>query len=493
VPEFFLSPKDPQKVRADVVALFAHEGDAQPQGLTAGALRTALGRAMKQDKFAGKAGEVLLWHAPAGSPAQRYVVVGLGDAKTFDMESVRRALAATTRRLQGSTGHLAAALPGKGSKNTAGRIQAAVEGVLLGGHRWTAWITKNEKASLSKVTLLAAANAAHKAAIEQGRIGSEAAIVAREVTSEIPSTMTPRAMEKEARRIARKGGLTIKVLDEKGMARMGMHCALGVSRGSAEPARFIHLTYKPRKKPTGGRKKIALVGKGVTFDSGGLSLKPSGSMETMKADMGGSAAVLGTMSALKAMECPVEVHGILVMVENMPSGTAYKPSDILNSMSGRTVEVLNTDAEGRLILADGLEYARRLKPDCIVDLATLTGACVVALGTLCTGIMGYDRKLIDEILAAADDTGEKIWPLPLIEEYRRMLDSKVADIKHIGNRWGGALTAGHFLGEFAGRDIPWAHMDIAGPAFAEEDQPLARVGGTGHPVRTLLRWLQSRG
>ena len=493
MPEFFLSPKDSQQVRADVVALFAHEGDGHPQGLAAGALRKALGRAMKQDKFAGRAGELLLWHAPDGSPAQRYAVVGLGDAKTFNLESVRRALAAATRRLQGSTRHLAAALPGKGSKDTAARVQAAVEGVLLGGHRWTAWITKNELPSLAKVTFLAASTATHKAAIKHGRIGSEATIVAREVTSEIPSTMTPRAMEKEARSIARKNGLTIKVLDEKGMARMGMECALGVSRGSAEPARFIHMIYKPRKKPTRGRGKIALVGKGVTFDSGGLSLKPSVSMETMKADMAGSAAVLGTMSALKAMECPVEVHGIMVMVENMPSGTAYKPSDILNSMSGRTVEVLNTDAEGRLVLADGLEYARRLKPDCIVDLATLTGACVVALGMLCSGIMGYDRKLIDEILAAADDTGEKIWPLPLVEEYRSMLDSKVADIKHIGNRWGGALTAGHFLGEFAGRDIPWAHMDIAGPSFAEEDQPLSRVGGTGHPVRTLLRWLQSRG
>ena len=491
--EFFLSTKEAQKVRADVVALFAFKGDRHPAGLPAGALRTALSRAMKHDKFAGKPGELLLWHAPEGSPAQRYAVIGLGVAKEFSNESVRRAMAAATRRLQGSTRHLAATLPGPGSKDTAGRVQAAVEGVLLGGHRWAAWITKNEKPRLARVTLLAAASAAHKAAIQRGRIGSEATIVARDVTCETPSVMTPRAMEKEARRIARQSGLTIKVLDERGMARLGMGCALGVSRGSAEPARVLHLIYKPRKKATRGRRKVALVGKGVTFDSGGLSLKPSVSMETMKADMAGSAAVLGTMSALKALECPVEVHGIMVMVENMPSGTAYKPSDILKSMSGRTVEVLNTDAEGRLVLADGLEYARRLKPDCIIDLATLTGACVVALGTLCSGIMGYDRKLIDEILAAADKTGEKIWPLPLVEEYRRLLDSKVADIKHIGSRWGGALTAGHFLGEFAGRDIPWAHMDIAGPAFAEEDQPLSRVGGTGHPVRTLLRWLQPKG
>jgi leucyl aminopeptidase len=216
-------------------------------------------------------------------------------------------------------------------------------------------------------------------------------------------------------------------------------------------------------------------------------------METMKADMAGSAAVLGVMSALAALDCPVEVHGIMMMTENMPSGQAYKPGDILKSMSGKTVEILNTDAEGRLALADGLEFARRQKPDCMVDLATLTGACVVALGTLCSGIMGYTRPLVDEILTAAEDAGEKMWPLPLVPEYRKLLDSKVADIKHVGNRWGGALTAGHFLGEFAGKDIPWAHIDIAGPAFAEEDQPLARVGGTGHPVRTLLRWLLSQG
>jgi leucyl aminopeptidase len=216
-------------------------------------------------------------------------------------------------------------------------------------------------------------------------------------------------------------------------------------------------------------------------------------METMKCDMAGSAAVLATLSALKRLDCAVEVHGIMMMTENMPSGRAYKPGDILRSMSGKSVEVLNTDAEGRLVLADGLEFARRLKPDRMIDLATLTGACVVALGNLCTGVMGFDDNAVDEILAAARTTGEKMWRLPFFKEYRAHLDSKVADIKHIGNRWGGAITAGLFLGDFAGRDIPWAHLDIAGPAFTEEDQPLSRVGGTGHPVRTLLQYLDNMG
>ncbi|MCZ6650722.1 MAG: leucyl aminopeptidase [Acidobacteria bacterium] len=491
MPEFALSAQEAHQIRADAVVVFCCKGDRHPKGLPASALRTALVRAMKEDRFTGKEGELLLWHAPDGMPASRYLVVGMGPPDELDLESVRRALAVATRKLQTTARHMAAALPAAGRRSpSATRVKAAVEGVCLGGHRWTAWISKTKKSRLAKVTLLASSTASHRAAVEQGRIYSDATILARDLTCEAPSTMTPRAMEREARRVAREVGLKLTVLNEARMKKMGMGCLLGVSRGSNEPARLLHLVYKPRRQRAGTHKRVALVGKGVTFDSGGLSLKPSPSMEIMKSDMAGSAAVLGAMSALKALDCPAEVHGIMAMVENMPSGTAYKPGDILKSMSGRTVEVLNTDAEGRLVLADGLEYARRLKPDCIVDLATLTGAVVVALGTLCTGVMGYDQKLVDELLAAARTTGEKFWPLPLIKEYRKLLDSKVADIKHIGSRWGGSLTAGHFLGEFAGKDIPWVHLDIAGPSFAEQDQPLARVGGTGHPVRTLLHWLQ---
>jgi len=491
VPEFALSAKEAHLIRADAVVVFCGKGKRHPAGLPASTLRTALARVMKEDQFTGKEGELLLWHAPGGMPASRYLVVGMGPAEEFDLESLRRALAVATRTLQESTRHMAAALPAAGGRlPSAARVEAAVEGVCLGGHRWTAWISKTKKSRLAKVTLLASSTAAHRAAVEHARIYSDATILARDLTSEAPSTMTPQAMERQARRVARDAGLKLTVLDEARMKKMGMGCILGVSRGSTEPARLLHLVYKPRRRRAGTPRRVALVGKGVTFDSGGLSLKPSASMETMKSDMAGSAAVLGVMSALKVLDCPAEVHGVMVMVENMPSGKAYKPGDILKSMSGRTVEVLNTDAEGRLILADGLEYARRLKPDCIVDLATLTGAVVVALGTLCTGVMGYDKKLVDEILTAAKASGEQFWPLPLVKEYRQLLDSNVADIKHIGGRWGGSLTAGHFLGEFAGRDIPWVHLDIAGPSFAEQDQPLARVGGTGHPVRTLLRWLQ---
>ncbi len=492
-----LSRKDATSVRADAVALFCAEGSKHPDGVPAGALRRALARAMAAEGFTGKEGEALVWHAPDGSAAGRYLVLGTGNARDADLETVRKIFAALARRLERSARHLAAPLPAAKGAGEAERLQAAAEGLLLGGYRWDAWLSRNEgsarKPRLSRATLLASPVKANKEALSRAQVACRATLLARELVCEAPSTLTPREMERRARKVARAHGLTIKVLDEKAAARKGMGCFLGVARGSDEPPRLIHLTYKPARKPKGRVKRVALVGKGITFDSGGLSLKPSTSMETMKCDMAGSAAVLATMSALKPLRCPVEVHGILMMTENMPSGRAYKPGDILRSMSGKSVEVLNTDAEGRLVLADGLEYARRLKPDRMVDLATLTGACVVALGNQCTGVMGFDDGAVEEILAAARATGEKMWRLPLFKEYRTLLDSKVADIKHVGSRWGGAITAGLFLGDFAGRDIPWVHLDIAGPAFAEEDQPLARVGGTGHPVRTLLRYLDSVG
>jgi leucyl aminopeptidase len=490
---FSLSPKDIDLARADVVALFCPAGSKQPRGLSAGSMRRSLARAMKVEEFSGKEGEVLVWHAPEGAGAARYVLVGTGKPAEFDENTTRRVFALLARRFQGNARHLAATLPTDKAAVAAAHVQAAVEGFALGGHRWSAWKTvkpaDKKKQRPVRLTLLTDRTQATRTAMERGQVTSRATILARELISETPSTMTPREMEKRARRVAREAGLKIAVYDEKRAERLGMGCFLGVARGSEEPPRMLHLVYSPRRKPRGKVKRVALVGKGITFDSGGLSLKPAGSMETMKSDMSGSAVVLATLSALKELDCAVEVHGILMMSENMPSGRAYKPGDILRSMSGKTVEILNTDAEGRLVLADGLEFAKKQKPDRIIDLATLTGACVVALGTLCTGVMGYDRKFVDDILDAGAAAGEKVWPLPFFSEYRKLLDSKVADIKHIGNRWGGAITAGMFLGEFAGKTIPWVHMDIAGPAYTEEDQPLARTGGTGHPVRTLLSYL----
>jgi leucyl aminopeptidase len=277
-------------------------------------------------------------------------------------------------------------------------------------------------------------------------------------------------------------------LDEGDMRRQGMNCILAVSQGSSQKPALIVLEYRGAK----GKPPIALVGKGVTFDSGGLSLKPADAMVTMKCDMAGAASVLGVFSVIEQIAPKVEVHGIFAPIENMISGKAIRPGDILQSLNKKTVEVLNTDAEGRLTVMDMLTYALKLKPQAIIDLATLTGACVVALGEEITGVMSNDARLAQAVLTSASEAGEKMWELPLEKSYQKLLKSNTADIQNIGGKWGGALTAGLFLQEFVDPKTPWAHLDIAGPAFAERDiNAYTKKGGTGHGVRTLLRYLQS--
>ena len=270
---------------------------------------------------------------------------------------------------------------------------------------------------------------------------------------------------------------------------MGLRSLMAVNRGSVAPPRVVHLSYKP-KRPS--KERIVLVGKGVTFDSGGLNIKGAESMATMKSDMSGAAAVLAAMTALGQIGCRAEVHGLMGLVENMPGSAAYKPGDILETYSGKSVEVLNTDAEGRLVLCDLLAWAAaRLKPTRMVDLATLTGACVVALGTMASGLFSRHDELAEALLESGRAAGEKIWRLPMYEEYLDLLQRGPADLRNIGGRWGGAITAALFLGEFVPRELPWLHLDIAGPAFTESDLPEARPGATGAGVRTLVRWLES--
>jgi leucyl aminopeptidase len=293
-----------------------------------------------------------------------------------------------------------------------------------------------------------------------------------------------------AREIAREQKLRLRLLDRRACARLGMGAFLGVNRGSAEPPWFIHLRYAP---PGRARRRIALVGKGITFDSGGLDLKPADAMERMKGDMSGAAAVLGVMRVLPRLGPPVEVHGLVAATDNMPSGSAMKPGDVLRAMDGATIEVNNTDAEGRLTLADAIAYARRVvRADEVVDVATLTGACAVALGQLCGGAMTNAPALQDRVLRAAEAAGERLWALPLIEEYREGLRSEVADMKNTGPRYGGAITAGLFIKSFAG-DTPWVHLDIAGAAFSDKDLPYAPKGGVGFGTRTLLGYVLAAG
>jgi leucyl aminopeptidase len=311
--------------------------------------------------------------------------------------------------------------------------------------------------------------------------------LARDLINEPAGDLTPQRLADVAAEIAEREGLALTVLDEAAAAAEHLGGLLGVAAGSTQPPRLIELVYEPPE----ARATVALVGKGITFDSGGLSIKTAEGMETMKTDMSGAAAVLAAMSTLPAFAPGVKVIAIVPATENMPGGSATKPGDVLHIRNGKTVEVLNTDAEGRLVLADGLSLAVEAGVDAILDLATLTGACIVALGRRIAGLMGNNEAWIAQVRSAADRAGEAVWPLPLPEEYRKNLDSEVADIKNIGGgRFGGALTAGLFLKEFVG-DVPWAHLDIAGPARSEEDDAYLPKGGTGFGVRTIVEALRS--
>jgi leucyl aminopeptidase len=309
--------------------------------------------------------------------------------------------------------------------------------------------------------------------------------LARDLVNEPPSITTARFLGEQAQRHCRGRGLSVEVWGKKKIAAMNLAGLLAVNRGSSEEPRFIKIHYRPAGKP---RKKVALIGKGITFDSGGLSLKPAKSMETMKLDMAGGAAVIGTMSRLPQLRPDVDVTGYIPATDNLPGGNAQKPGDVIRYLNGKTIEVLNTDAEGRLILADALALAAQHKPDYMFNLATLTGACVVALGTGVAGIFSNDPTFSDKVIGCAREAGEKLWPLPLVREYREALKSGVADMKNVAGPHGGAITAALILEEFVD-DIPWAHLDIAGPAFTETDTAICAKGGTGFGVRTLLRFL----
>ncbi|MGH7899704.1 MAG: leucyl aminopeptidase, partial [Candidatus Binatia bacterium] len=310
---------------------------------------------------------------------------------------------------------------------------------------------------------------------------------ARDLVNEPPSVMTASALARRAVELCRGSAVRVEVMGPAKIRALRLNGLLAVNRGSEEEPRFIRMRYRPRGR---AKLKVALVGKGITFDSGGLSLKPAGSMETMKQDMAGAAAVCATMSAIGRLKPAVEVTGYVPSTDNLPSGSAQKPGDVIRYRNGKTVEVLNTDAEGRLILADALALASEERHDVIIDLATLTGACRIALGTQVAGIMGNQEKLIDRLIAHGRDAGEMIWALPLVKEYRDELKSSIADMKNVGGGFAGAITAGLFLQEFVD-GASWAHLDIAGPAFADKDLPYCPRGGTGFAVRTLIRYLTS--
>jgi len=434
----------------------------------------------------GKSLELTLIHRPAGAAAKRVLLAGAGKAEKFNTAELRRAVAAAARYLKPKgIKHIALALEGRFAD--AAWVSAAAEGIILGGFEPDRYKTGNDKRSIESFRVIVApdAPAGLDEAVEQGRIIAEAQNFTRDLVNEPGNRLTPAKVADAARRMAAEFGLRCEVLEREQMDSLGMGALLGVAQGSAEPPALVVVSYRPAQARNGVH--LGLVGKGVTFDTGGISIKPADGMEKMKYDMAGGASMLGAMRALAQLKPPIPVTAFIPCVENMPGGRAQRPGDIVTAMSGKTIEVINTDAEGRLILADALTYARRQGCTHLVDAATLTGAVVVALGHLNVGLFASDAVLRDRVLAAANTEGERMWPMPLEDDYKEVyLKSAFADLPNVGGRWGGAITAAMFLKEFA-EDTPWVHRDIAGTAWIDEAKPYTAKGPSGVPVRTLVR------
>jgi leucyl aminopeptidase len=443
---------------------------------------------IQKGNFTGADGSTLLYSTAGALPAGQILLVGLGPEKDSDNNSWRKALA-RARREAAAIGAQDIALFFSPIKDPEEKAAAAVEGALLSSYRFTKYRSNSHPTVDIKTLTLFKPGLRRSTAIDKAILlaeqGAAGVFLARDLVNEPPSIATASFLGAQAECFCQGRGLSVEVWGKRKIAAMKLNGLLAVNRGSQEEPRFIVIRYKPAGRT---RKKIALVGKGITFDSGGLSLKPSKSMETMKLDMAGGAAIIATMSRLPHLHPEIEVTGYVPTTDNLPGANAQKPGDVIRYLNGKTIEVLNTDAEGRLILADALALAARQKPDYMINLATLTGACMVALGSGVAGLFSNNQELADRLLNCSENTGEKLWRLPLVKEYREAIKSSVADMKNIGGAHGGAIIAALILQEFVA-DVPWAHLDIAGPAFAESDQPICPKGGTGFGVRTLLKFI----
>lgn len=455
----------------------------------------ALLKRMKKESFTGKKGQIFVW----AHQGVAIVLIGSGEKNKYNLEDVRQMAGQAISFLKTySVGTIAidAGAWLRGNVDPAQYAQAISEGLALASYTFEKYkkpVKDKIKVDIDKVFVQidGAKRRAFQRGWETGRIMAEATMLSRDLVNEPAISMTPSFLADCAKDIAKSSkNIRVKILDKDRAAKMGMNAFLGVAAGSDEEPKFIHLTYSPSGRP---KDRVAIVGKGITFDSGGLNIKPGDSMQQMKIDMGGAATVLGVFSALGQLRPKVEVHGIIAACENMPSGKALRPGDIVKNMQGKSIEIGNTDAEGRVTLADSLAYAQKQGVSTVVDLATLTGAVMVGLGPDYAGFFCKDNNLIKGIFSSAHLTGEKIWQLPLPDEYKKLNDSKVADICNIpSTRYGGAITAALFLQEFINEGIAWAHLDIAGPAFAEKDlNSYTPTGGVGFGVRTLLEWLQN--
>jgi leucyl aminopeptidase len=495
--EIKISKAEPLKLRTSCLVLGAWEKgfndpllkqlDQQLQG--------QLRQAVRSSEFSGKTGEMLVLRPGGALSAERIMVIGLGAKNKLDLEQLRRAAGNAITALQGqrlTQVACALSLITVRQASIADRVQAVAEGLLLAGYRFDNYLSEDAKnqSTLPKSLSLLVDRSPELAPARQGLATAtglcRAVNLARTLVNEPGNTKSPGWLAEQAQAAAAEAGLSCMILGREALAREGFGALLGVAQGSEREPRLIVMEHR------GGAENaapVALVGKGVVFDAGGISLKPAEKMDEMKMDMAGGAAVIGTMLAAALLQLPINLVGVVPAVENMPSGTAIRPGDILTSLSGKTIEVLNTDAEGRLILADALTYIKRFEPSLVIDLATLTGACIIALGHHATAVLGNDQKLVQDLVAAGETTGERLWQLPLWDDYDQQIKSDVADVKNIGGRPAGTITAAAFLQRFAA-GLQWVHLDIAGTAWIEQARPYIPKGGTGVGVRLLTAFLR---
>ena len=485
---------DITQIDAGAIVVNLFQGVETPGGATSAvdkAMDGAISRLIADGEIKGKTGELTVIHTLGRIPPARVIVAGLGKAEDFGPEAARRVMGAACRRLRGIGVERAATIlhgAGIGGMEVGESAQAVAEGSLLGLYTFRRHFSVDEDVEkdlkeLMVVEVDASRVAAAQQSLDRGRVFAEAAMLARDMVNEPSNFMTPTHIADIAAAVAQEHGLESTILERPQMEELGMGGLLGVARGSAEPPKFIVLQYKG--DPDNPDNNLGLLGKGITFDTGGISLKSAANMGAMKSDMSGAAAVISAMKAIAQLQPKLNVTVIAAATENMPGGSAQKPGDVLRTMSGKTVEVENTDAEGRLVLSDALCYARRMGITRLVDVATLTGAMVTALGDICTGAFTNDQDLLASVLRAGEASGERIWQLPMYQEYKEQNRSQVADVKNTGGAKAGSITAAQFLAEFS-EDTPWVHLDIAGTAMTDKESGYQVKGATGAPTRTLV-------
>lgn len=493
--KFHLKPTDPGKLVADVLICFCWENELKNLSGLPSELTEDIAEIAQKENFIGKESQILTLYPNGIISSFKLLLYGLGRKDDFDLFKLYKSIASSVKKVMAAKPvKIAFVIEEYWMKkySVAKAVKATVESIKLANYLFNKYKSEDDKNNKPFEDVFLCLSAPKlslgEQGLEGGEIVSDAVNFARDLINEPPEVTSPSYLAQAALNIASgsNGNIKVKIFEKEDISKFGMNSFLGVSLGSDKPPKFIHLSYKP----VGADKKVVLIGKGITFDTGGLSLKSAEHMETMKLDMSGAASILGVFQALAKLKPKIEVVGLIAACENMPSGKAAKPGDILKAMNGKSIEVLNTDAEGRLTLADAISFANlKEKPDEIIDLATLTGACMVALGEDIAGLWGNNEKLIDDITKAADNSAEHVWKMPLFKEYNELIKSHIADVKNIQTgRYGGAITAALFLSEFVGK-TPWVHLDIAGPSFSEKDTPLAPAGGAGFGVRLLLEYL----